>query len=61
MEIVIDFKSEEMKLNKQTVQQGYEPFAVNGVFYLPLRFISESLGAKVEWSQQNENIAITMK
>jgi hypothetical protein len=29
--------------------------------YLPLRFISEQLGAKVEWLPQEERIAITMQ
>ncbi len=34
---------------------------VNGTSYLPLRFVSESLGAKVDWLQKEYKISITMK
>jgi hypothetical protein len=48
-------------LNSQTVTLENKPFTVNGVLYLPLRFISEQLGAVVEWLPQEGRIAISMK
>lgn len=35
------------------------PFNLSATSYLPLRFISESLGAKVEWIKEDNRIAIT--
>ncbi|MNB90583.1 hypothetical protein D3C75_376430 [compost metagenome] len=49
------------KLNGQAVGLAQAPFNVNGTLYLPLRFISEQLGASVEWLPQEERIAITMQ
>lgn len=48
-------------VNNKTVNLPTLPFIVNGSMYLPLRFISEQLGAKVEWLPQEERIAITMQ
>lgn len=49
------------KLNNVEVKLENQPFNVNGTVYLPLRFISEQLGATVEWLPQEERIAITMQ
>lgn len=48
-------------VNNQTVTLEKPPFAVNGTVYLPLRFISEQLGAVVNWMPLQEEIAITYK
>jgi hypothetical protein len=48
-------------VNNNSVKLPTLPFIVNGSMYLPLRFISEQLGAKVEWLPQEERIAITMQ
>lgn len=48
-------------VNNNAVKLPTLPFIVNGSMYLPLRFISEQLGAKVEWLPQQESIAITMQ
>ncbi|MCQ6564054.1 stalk domain-containing protein [Paenibacillus mendelii] len=61
LSISINLKTGETKLNNETVMLANDPFGVNGVSYLPLRFINESLGAKVDWVQKNEDISITMK
>ncbi|UVI29499.1 stalk domain-containing protein [Paenibacillus spongiae] len=58
--ILIDYKTGEMKLNNAIVKLANEPFGINGTSYLPLRFISESLGAKVDWVQKEDRISITM-
>ncbi|MWC28965.1 stalk domain-containing protein [Paenibacillus sp. MMS18-CY102] len=51
----------EMTLNNKPVTLPNKPFIVNGTMYLPLRFISEQLGATVEWLPKEERIAITMR
>lgn len=48
-------------VNNQTIMLENPPFAVNGTVYLPLRFISEQLGAVVNWMPQQEEIALTYK
>ncbi len=48
-------------VNNKSVNLPTLPFIVNGSMYLPLRFISEQLGASVEWLPQEERIAITMQ
>ncbi|MFC4099491.1 stalk domain-containing protein [Paenibacillus xanthanilyticus] len=61
LRIAIDYRSGATTLNGKTVQTQTEPFSVSGYSYLPLRFISEQLGAKVEWKQKEEQISITYK
>jgi alpha-tubulin suppressor-like RCC1 family protein len=58
--IDIDLFSGKLQWNQSEVKLEQPPFAVNGVSYLPLRFISESLGAKVNWNQASDDIAITV-
>lgn len=60
VEITVNTKTGETKLNGNAVQMANAPFGINGTSYLPLRFISESLGAKVDWLQPEGVIAITM-
>ncbi|MHA6529706.1 stalk domain-containing protein [Paenibacillus sp. BAC0078] len=48
-------------VNDKSVTLPTPPFIVSGTVYLPLRFISEQLGASVNWLPQQETIAITMK
>ncbi|WP_195575414.1 stalk domain-containing protein [Paenibacillus sp. 1001270B_150601_E10] len=59
--ITIDMKTGTTKLDGKPVELQNAPFTVAGTAYLPLRFISESLGAKVDWQQANNHISITMK
>jgi hypothetical protein len=51
----------EVSVNNQPVELPNRPFSINGTMYLPLRFMSETLGATVEWLPQKECISITMK
>lgn len=59
--IVINTVSGATTVNGKNVALANKPFVVNGSAYLPLRFISEQLGAKVDWLPQEGRIAISMK
>lgn len=59
VQLKINTKNETIEFNNKQVSN--KPFSVNGTSYLPLRFISESLGAKVDWNQKAEMISITMQ
>lgn len=59
--VTINFMTGEVAVNNKAIQSPTEPFGINGTSYLPLRLISESLGAKVDWMQKEEKISITMK
>ncbi|NGZ73897.1 stalk domain-containing protein [Saccharibacillus alkalitolerans] len=59
--IAIDTKTGATRVNGKAVQLEQAPFAVNGITYLPLRFISEQLGAKVSWVQAQDTVAITLE
>jgi len=48
-------------VTRNDLESKAEPFGINGTSYLHLRLISESLGAKVDWMQQEEKISIMMK
>ncbi|MBB6635540.1 stalk domain-containing protein [Cohnella thailandensis] len=56
----INLKDGTTTLNGETVKLQNDPFGASGTSYLPLRFISETLGAKVEWQQKAGKIVITM-
>lgn len=58
LRIEIDFENEEMRLNGEIVPLAHDPFILQGTTYLPLRFISESLGAKVHWQDAPAHIDI---
>ncbi|MBP1311616.1 stalk domain-containing protein [Paenibacillus sp. FSL H7-0442] len=57
----INFKTSQAKVNGKAVKLTNPPFMVNGIGYLPLRLISETLGAKVDWIQKEDTIEITTK
>ncbi|MFB9326399.1 stalk domain-containing protein [Paenibacillus aurantiacus] len=59
--ITINYKTGVTTLNGKSVDTGTTPFSLAGTSYLPLRFVSEQLGAKVDWNQQEEKINITYK
>ncbi|WP_162551075.1 stalk domain-containing protein [Paenibacillus tepidiphilus] len=62
LSISVNAKTGETRLNGQIVKLENLPFTTaNGIVYLPLRFISEKLGASVQWLPQEERIAVTMK
>lgn len=59
--ISINYKSGVVTVNNKVMTLQNTPFSVNGTSYLPLRFISETLGATVDWVQKDDKISITMK
>ncbi|MWV42825.1 copper amine oxidase [Paenibacillus sp. HJL G12] len=59
--IRVNVKTGDTTLDNVPVKLENKPFNLNGTVYLPLRFISEKLGATVEWIAADERIAITMK
>ncbi|GGG05826.1 hypothetical protein GCM10010912_58110 [Paenibacillus albidus] len=59
--ITVSATTGQTMLNNAAVTLDNKPFNVNGTLYLPLRFISEKLGATVEWQPKEERIAITLK
>ncbi|MNC71890.1 hypothetical protein D3C75_1228610 [compost metagenome] len=61
MSISVHAKTGLTKLNNQTVTLANPPFLASTTLYLPLRFISEQLGAVVEWLPKEDRIAITLQ
>lgn len=61
LQITINYTTGVTTLNGKAVDTGTKPFSLAGTSYLPLRFVSEQLGAKVDWNQQEEKINITYK
>lgn len=59
--IAVDFRTGTLKLNGSPVALANPPFGVAGVSYLPLRFISEQLGATVRWEQRKQNVSISLR
>jgi hypothetical protein len=59
--IVINTVSGATTVNGKSITLLTPPFVVNGAVYLPLRFISEQLGATVEWLPLESRIEISLK
>jgi hypothetical protein len=53
--------SNKASINDQQIQLDSTTKLINGMTYIPLRFVSESFGALVEWSQETQSIFITTK
>lgn len=58
--IQMNFITGATDLNNEPVDLKNPPLSIAGSSYLPIRFVSEALGAKVEWFQKEQNIKITM-
>ncbi|WP_308637640.1 stalk domain-containing protein [Paenibacillus silvisoli] len=46
-------------VNGEKLTLSHPPVKLGGVTYVPLRFIGEQLGAKVEWRQQEQSVVYT--
>ena len=58
-EIVITIDSDEAKVGWEKVKLDSPAFIENDRTYLPLRFVAENLGAKVEWIEDERQVIIT--
>lgn len=59
IEIVITIDSDTAVVNGESVKLDSPAFIENDRTYLPLRFISENLGAKVTWDEATKTVTIT--
>ncbi|MDQ0254698.1 SpoIID/LytB domain protein [Evansella vedderi] len=58
-EILLTINSKTARVNGQNVRMLEAPFLNNGRTLVPLRFVSEQLGANVHWNGTNRTITIT--
>ncbi|CAM3882424.1 copper amine oxidase N-terminal domain-containing protein [Alkalicoccus chagannorensis] len=56
--IEIFYGVNDLRINGETVTPAERPFIYQGRTYVPLRFVSESLGSSVDWNPQNRRITI---
>ena len=56
---MINIGSDTAFVNNAEVALDSPAFTENNRTYLPLRFISENLGAKVEWVESTQQVIIT--
>lgn len=50
----------EAYVNGQTVKLDTPAMIINGTTMIPLRFVSEALGANVQWTEATQNVSITI-
>jgi hypothetical protein len=48
-------------VNRKSLRKNQEGFVYKGTTYVPLRFVAESLGKKVEWDQERLSIYVGKK
>ena len=56
--ISVTYRNIVIKVNNVLKQTAQEPFIYNDYTYVPLRFVSESLGADVQWDDKTSTISI---
>ena len=61
VEILITIGAENAVVNGKEVELDSPAFVENDRTYTPIRFISEELGAKVEWIESEQKVVITVK
>ena len=57
--ISVTYRNIVIKVNNVIKQTAQEPFIYNDYTYVPLRFVSEALGADVQWDDKTSTISIT--
>ncbi len=58
--IQVHYKNIKVFVNNVLKTPSQEPFLLNGTTYVPLRFISEALGADVDWNGATSTISINL-
>ncbi|BAL80776.1 copper amine oxidase N-terminal domain-containing protein [Caldisericum exile] len=56
--ILVTFRNIKIVINGEPKLSSQEPFIYNGSIYVPLRFISESLGMSVKWDGPTNTVDI---
>ncbi|RIE02044.1 copper amine oxidase [Cohnella faecalis] len=56
--IVLGVGKKQATLNGKTIELTTAPFTVNGVNYLPLRFVADALGAQVFWDNAARRVTV---
>ncbi len=57
--IAVTYQNIKLTVDGKTVQTDAEPFLYDGRTYVPIRAVSEALGAGVKWSATTSTIEIT--
>ncbi len=58
--IILWIGKKEAKVNGETVKMDVSPFIKNGRTYVPVRFVTESLGAYVFWDQTDKRVTFQL-
>jgi len=61
IKIQLTINNETAYKNNAKMSLAIAPFIQDSSTFVPLRFVSESLGAKVEWNQHSQSVRITTK
>ncbi|MFD0714944.1 copper amine oxidase N-terminal domain-containing protein [Paenibacillus sp. GCM10027626] len=56
--IVLKLGSKDAVVGGKAYKLDVAPFALNGTTYLPLRFVTEAMGAKVDWNQKLNRVTV---
>lgn len=51
--------SEAAKINGETVKMRSAPLNKNGVVYVPVRFVTQAFGGKVDWNEKQRHVTLT--
>ena len=57
-ELVLELNSKKFLINGQEKLNDTSPIILNNITMVPIRFIGESLGAKIEWDKKNSLVRI---
>lgn len=60
-EIILQIDDSSALVNQSPVQMDVPAIVQNGVTLIPLRFVGEQLGLKVEWDQQTKSVYLTQE
>jgi len=50
-----------VKVNDQCIKMDTQPYIKSGRVYVPVRFVAEALGAKVDWNEKQNKVLISKK
>ena len=59
MNIKLQINNKNIKINNQTKEMDVAPFLQSNRTFVPIRFIAESFGYKVDWNEKDEIVIIS--